>query len=234
MATAAREPGGLIGYLRNSLGALRTPRLIVPVLLLTLLLTASNIVILMNLPTQGAAPGLGFALAAAVRVLGLLLLSAAILRIVAGSARRPFMPDAGFWLYALTFVLGVGATALVRVLTGVEQSLPGIVVTNILAALLLAPLTAWFVALAVERPVPWSPARWVRALPAWLPHFLFWTFVIVTPLAALHAGIDMRLARGEAGNAVWPLLLFDGPLSAVMALIGLGLASEAYRRVAHS
>ena len=37
---------------------------------------------------------------------------------------------------------------------------------------------------------------------------------------------------GGVGDWFWPLALVDGPLSAVLVLLGLALASAAYRRVA--
>ena len=233
MATAARESSGLIGFLRDALAALLKPRLLLPILLLAVLLTASNIVILMNAPAEGARPGGVFAVAGAVRVIGLLVLAVAMLRMITHSPRRPFVPDAGFWLYALTFLLSIAATILVRAAAGAGETLPGLLLTNAIAGILLAPLAAWFVGLAVERPVPWSPGSRVRALPRWLPHFLIWTLLLVTPLAALHAVIDLKLIAG-AGDAFWPLALADGPLSAAMAVIALALGAEAHRRVARS
>lgn len=233
MATAARQSNGLLGFLTSALAALMQPRLVLPALALTVLLTASNIVIVMNVPAEGGRPGPAFAAAATVRIAGLLVLMVAILRIINQSRRRPFMLDAGFWLYVLTFALTLAATVVVRSAIGEGATLPGLLLSNAVVAVLLAPLTPWFVALAVARPVPWSPATWVRVLPFWLPHFLFWTLLVVTPLAALHGLIDYTLVEG-AGEAFWPLALIDGPLSVAMALIGAALGSEAYRRVAQS
>jgi hypothetical protein len=76
-----------------------------------------------------------------------------------------------------------------------------------------------------------SPAPWLRGLRRWLPHFLFWTLAVSTPLAVLHAAIDTAVIT-TARDWFWPLLLFDGPLSTVMALFGLALIAAAYRRVA--
>ena len=233
MATAARASGGLFGFVRAALAPVFTARMAVPILLLVVLLTASNILIARSVPPEGTQPGAMFAIAAFVRIAGLLFLAVAILRLLNASPRRTWLPDAGFWLYALTFFVVVGLTAAARILLGVESELVEFLLVNAVVTVLTAPLAAWFVALAVERPVPWSPGRWVRALPLWLPQFVFWALLVTVPLGALHAAIDLRLVQG-AGDAFWPLALIDGPLSAVIALAGLALGSEAYRRVARS
>ena len=233
MATAARAPGGLLGFLRAALAPVFTARMVVPVLLLTLLLTASNIVIAHNVPPEGMQPGAAFAVTAFVRVVGLLVLAVAILRLLNDSPRRTWMPDAGFWLYTLTFFLVIALSTAGRMVIGSGDAIVGFLLVNAVVTILTAPLAAWFVALAVARPVPWSPARWMRAMPSWLPHFIFWALLVTVPLGALHAYIDLHLLEG-AGDLFWPLALFDGPLSAVMAVAGLALGSEAYRRVARS
>jgi hypothetical protein len=232
MASADQRPGGLIAFVREALALLASPRLIVPALVLTVLLTASNIVIALNAPREGAG-GLGaaFAIAAFVRVAGLLVLAVAILRIMTGSPRPAYLPDAGFWLYALTFLVGVAVSAAVRIVVGAGDSIASIALVNAAVAVVTSPLAVWFGAFAVERPVPWSPAPWLRDLGRWLPYFLFWTLAVVTPLGILHATIDMNVLKG-VWTSFWPLLLFDGPLSAVMALFGLSLIAAAYRRVA--
>ena len=65
----------------------------------------------------------------------------------------------------------------------------------------------------------------------WLPHYLVWSLLLVTPLGLAHGLIDLRLVAG-AGEGFWPLALVDGPLSTLLALVGLGLGAAAYRRVA--
>ena len=229
MATIAEEPGGIAGFLKEALALLRRRSIVVPAIMLMVLLTLSNIVILHNVPAEGARPGAAFAAAGFVRVVGLLLLTVAILRILNDSPRPPWRPDAGFWLYVLTFVVTAALSAALRPLLGGE--LAAIVLGGVAVMLITAPLVPWFVALAVERPVPWSPASRARRFSAWLLPFLFWTLVAVTPLAALHGAIDLHLIRG-AGDWFWPLALVDGPISTAMALLTLALGSAAYRRVA--
>jgi hypothetical protein len=231
MATMAAERGGLMAFVGEALALLGSRRLLAPALVLAVLLTVSNIVIASNLPGEGNRPGAVFAVAAFVRVAGLLVLAVAILRLMTQSPRRPFLPDAGFWLYALTFLAGIAATAAVRSVAGLGESIGALAIGNAAVAVLLAPLAVWFAALAVARPVPWSPAPWLRGLRLWLPHFIFWTLAVVTPLAVLHATIDVNVIRGDR-EWFWPLMLFDGALSAVMALFGIALIAAAYRRVA--
>ena len=233
MATSANESAGLSGFAKEALALLVRRRILVPAVVLTVLLTASNIVILHNLPPEGARPGVAFGAAAFVRVAGLIVLAVAILRILADSPRPAWRPDAGFWLYVLTFVLGAALSAAARRLIGSAggSELATMILGGIFVTLLTAPLAPWFTALAVERPVPWRPAAWVRNFRAWLLPLLVWMLLLVSPLAALHGAIDLHLLRG-AGEWFWPLALVDGPISAAIALLSLALAAAAYRRVA--
>jgi hypothetical protein len=231
MASDAENQSGPIAFLREALALLSTPRLLVPALALMVLLTASNIVVASNVPAEGEKLGAAFAIAAFARVAGILVLAVAILRTMTASARPRFRPDAGFWLYALTFLVSAAVGVAVRLIVGEDNSLRTIALASVVSAVLLAPFAVWFGALAVERPVPWSPAPWLRGLGFWLPHFLFCTLTVTTPLAVLHAAIDTSVVEG-ARDWFWPLLLFDGPLSTVMALFGLALVAAAYRRVA--
>jgi hypothetical protein len=176
-------------------------------------------------------PPFAFIAAAFVRVAGLLLMVVAILRRINGSPRSAWSPDLGFWMFVLTFAVeAAAAAALTMIAGGPEAQLAGLLV-NVAVTILVAPLAAWFVALAVERPLAWRPSRWLRARSLWLMPYLVWTLLLAIPLGALHQAIDTRLVKG-AGQAFWPLALVDGPLSLLLAIVGLGLSSEAYRRLA--
>jgi hypothetical protein len=224
------HPGGLLDFASEALGLLRNRRLVVPALLLAILLAATNIVILLNMPVKGQFPWV-FAAAGLVRVLGLLAIAVAILRMLTRSPRPAWRPDGAFWLYAATFLFGVGLTAAGSAVTGARpESLVGITV-RVAVTVVTAPLAVWFVAIAVERPLAWRPGRHLRGLARWLPYFLFWVLLVVTPLGLLHATLDDWLVKG-AGPWFWPVALADGPLSLVIALAGLSLAAAAYRRVA--
>lgn len=203
-----------------------------PALLLAMLLTASNIVIVRNAPAPGATALSPLFLAAAIaRVGGLLLFVVAIIRILAASPRRPLMPDGAFWLSVLAGILLLAVSASIGFAVDSEKGLPNAAISSVLGTLAIAPFAPWLVALAAERPLAWRPTPWFRDLRAWLPHLIFWALLLIAPLGLLHGAIDHAVLRG-VGDWFWPAMLFDGPLSAVMALLGFGLNNAAYRRVA--
>lgn len=233
MATVAEASGGVTGFLRSALRPLFVRPILILLLLLGVVLTVSNIVILRNAPTKGQMPPVAFIAAACVRVVGLLVMAVAILRRINASPRPAWSPDAGFWLFVLTFAVEAAVTgALTMMAGGPDAPLAGLLV-NIGATLVFAPLAAWFIALAVERPLAWRPSPWLRGWSLWLPPYLIWTLLLAIPLGALHQAIDTRLVKG-AGEGFWPLALIDGPLSLMLVVVGLALSSEAYRRVARS
>jgi hypothetical protein len=230
-APASAGGGGVLGFFRETLASLRNPRLLLPALLLTVLLTVSNIVILRNAPPQGEVPPLAFVIAAVVRIAGLLLLAVTILRLLTGSARRPYMPDGAFWLYVLTGVAGFALAAALGLVAS-DRTDPAVgAVVGLATIAISAPLAAWFTAIAVERPLALNPAPWMRGVGRWLLPLLVWSLLVSLPLGQLHAAIDIYLIRG-AGDNFWPLALFDGPLSAFLAIFSFALAATAYRRVA--
>jgi hypothetical protein len=233
MASVSDDSGGLVGFLREALAPVFRRPLLVPLLLLVVVLTASNIVILLNLPEKGRMPSAAFLAAAIVRVGGLLVVAVAILRRLTASPRPAWRPDAGFWLYVLSFLFIVALTALLGFAAGNRPDTASGVLVNAVASLVTAPFAAWFAAMAVARPLAWRPAPWLRAWWSWLPHYLVWTLLLIVPLGALHAAIDGRLVTG-AGPWFWPLALVDGPLSVLVAAGGLALAAQSYRRVARS
>ena len=223
--------GGPMAFLREAVASLRTRRLLLPVVMLAVVLTASNIVILRNMPVKGGAFPSPFAAAAIVRVLGLVAGAVAILRVLNSSPRPSWRPDGAFWLYALTLLVGIAAGAVAGILVGGEDDpLAGLAV-GMLVTIVTAPFAPWFAAIAVERPLAWRPGPWLRRFGAWLPPLLLWSLLLLTPLAELHGALDKWLIEG-AGRYFWPVALFDGLLSVLLALIGLALASVAYRRVA--
>lgn len=221
---------GALAFLREAVASLFTRRMLVPAVALAVLLTVSNIVIIKYKPSAGEASA-PFAAAALVRVIGLVALTVAILRILNDSPRPVWRPDGGFWLYGLTLLATMFAAALVGFLiAGRDNEAAGFFVALAVAAV-TAPLAPWFVAIAVERPLAWRPGPWLRRFGAWLPWLLIWTLLVVTPLGEIHGALDRRLVAG-AGDWFWPIALFDGPFSTAMAMLGLALASLAYRRIA--
>jgi hypothetical protein len=223
--------GGFLSFLAAALTVLADRALALPVLLLTLLLTVANIVLANSHPDTHPEL-LIFEAVALIRAIGLLFLFVAMLRIVNRSVRSPWRPDASFALYLLTFLFGLGLTLGLARLLGddVDPAAAGLLV-GAGVSIVTAPLAAWFVAIAVERPLAWRAGPWLRDFGRWLVPMLLWSLILIVPLGQLHAAIDGLLVEG-AGRWFWPLALLDGPLSVLLALLGLGLASAAYRSVA--
>ena len=221
-----------IAFLADALRPVFSRRLVVPVIVLALLLTATNIVIVLNIPAPGeiSAP---FIAAAIARVAGLLVLAVGILRILSASARPPWRPDAGFWLYALATLALILVSGLIVRFIGDRTDPAALLGSSALFALIVAPLAPWLVAMAVAKPLAWRPGPYFREWGLWLPQLVFWSLLMATPLAALHAWIDSSVVGGVR-DWFWPKMLFDGPLSVAVALLGFGLQSAAYRRVARS
>ncbi|HEX8655210.1 MAG TPA: hypothetical protein VF693_08320 [Allosphingosinicella sp.] len=234
--SVAALPGrgsGFLGFLGAALAALADRALLAPVLLLTLLLTLTNIVLAGSHPDTRSELLL-FEGVALVRAIGLLLLFVAMLRILNRSPRSPWRPDAGLALYGLTFLFGLGLTlGLARLLGDRADPAAAGLIVGVGVSVATAPLTAWFVAVAVERPLAWRAGPWLRDFGRWLPPLLLWSLVLIVPLGQLHATIDDAVV-GTAGLWFWPLALADGLLGVLLALLGLGLASAAYRSVARS
>src|SRR5690348_5450817 len=152
---------GAFAFLREAVASLFTRRMLVPAVVLAVLLTVSNIVILLHKPQAGEASA-PFAAAALVRVVGLVALTVAILRILNDSPRPVWRPDGGFWLYGLTLLATMFAAALAGFLiAGQEKGVAAFFVSLAVAAV-TAPLAPWFVAIAVERPLAWRPGPWLR------------------------------------------------------------------------
>lgn len=221
---------GAVAFLRGAVASLFTRRMLWPAAILTVLLTVSNIVILLNKPPPGAVSAT-FVVAALVRVIGLVAMTVAILRILNRSPRPAWRPDAAFWLYGLTLLLTMVGGAVAGIAIAGEDNMIGEFLVGLVVAAVTAPLTAWIVAIAVEKPLAWRPGPWLRRFGLWLPWLLLWTLLVVAPAGQVHGALDRWLIAG-AGDWFWPIALFDGPFSAAMALLGLALASLAYRRVA--
>ena len=222
-----------LSFLRKALASLFDRRLLWPLVGLTVLLTATNIVILHNIPAPGGSVPPLFVAAAVARVGGLLVLTIAIFRILAGSSRSPWLPDGAFWLSCLAAILLFSLSAVTSRITGDRTDPLGAALAGILFTMILSPFAPWLVALAAERPLAWSPLPWMRRFGAWLGQVIIWAVLLLTPLAYVHIAIDSAAVEGRL-DYFWPAMLFDGPLSAVIALIGFGLNYAAYRRVAQA
>lgn len=228
-----RAAADLLAFLRETVTPLFARRMLVPALLLALLLTATNIVIVRNAPQPGAtALSPLFIVAAVARIGGLLVFVVALIRILAASPRSPWLPDGAFWLSALASIVVFTVSALIGSLFGTWGEVLDLVISGVLTTLVVAPFAPWLMALTAEKPLAWRPGPWLRDMRAWLPHLVFWSLLLISPLAVLHGWIDFAVLDGSIGDWFWPAMLFDGPLSAVIALLGLGLNTAAYWRVA--
>lgn len=222
----------IVAFLRDALRQAAAPDWRWLAIVLLVLVTATNMVILSAIPEPGATPSPAFIAVAAIRILGLLLLSVALLRRAMGSPRAAFMPDTAFWVSVAFSLLGFGVAIVVRrLLPGGDDSVVLLVASNVIGALITAPLAAWMVALATERPLAINPRPRMRGFSAWLIPLVLGQLLIVVPLAALHAHIDGGLVTGTIERLVW-LEIVDGAISAAIVLVGLALAVTVYRRVA--
>ena len=225
---------GLLGFLAEAVSSLANRRLIAPAAIFVVLLTATNILIARNLPVEGAALPIPFAIAAAARLVALLVFAVAFLRILAGSSRPPWKPDSAFWLYGVAVLFGFGIAIAARLVLRADGDPMRDAAAGLVVNFVSAPFAAWFAAIAVERPLAWRPGPWMREFRAWLPALLLWSILILLPLGQLHAGIDRFLIGGSVGQWFWPLALGDGPLSALLFLLSLAFGATAYRHVARA
>ena len=200
-------------------------------LLLFVLLTATQAALVLTRPADGATPGFAFAIAGLIRGVGLVWLSVALLRSATDSPRSRWAPDAGFWFYFLLSLLALAASAVAASIAVGLPELSRVFLVQLVAILLVSPLTVWMVAAAVERPLALAPR--FRGIGEWLPSFLILALVVLVPLASLHARFSfVLLDMGGEGLNFWGLALFDGLLSTLVVLVTLALRLAAYRSVA--
>jgi hypothetical protein len=220
-------------FLREALAPLLARKLAVPVLLLVVLLTATNIVIVRTMPPPGATalPPL-FLVAAIMRVGGLLVLTVALMRLLADSPRSPWRPDAAFGLILLVTLVQFALSALIELAMGGLPDVLAMALAGVLFSLVVAPVAPWLMALAAEKPLALSPRPWLRDFGSWLPHVVLWSIVLLAPTGFVHTAIDRAIVADPDTSLFWPAMLFDGPLSALVLLLALGLNTAAYRRVA--
>jgi hypothetical protein len=231
-SVAKSHSNTVVAMLREALGQLldRRWRWIAPAFLL--FLGSTNAVLAFTKPEASGGPGLVFALAALVRVLALIAISVAALRIATRSDRPLWLPDGAFWLYFALNLIGLAAAALGARLGAALPEAGRILAAELVAIVLVAPLAVWTVAAATERPLAWRPGPSFRRLGRWLPAFLIWSVLLVVPLASLHAFLSLKLIETVGSSAFWPLALADSAASTILVLLGLALRVAAYRRVA--
>jgi hypothetical protein len=210
-----------------------TPRIAVPALLLLIVLTASNIVLLLNLPAPGERPGAAVALAGLARLVGLLVFLVPLVRIMAESSRPAWKPDGAFFLFALVVLLSLVLGVALAAAFGMPSDPLRLALRTVATTLVLTPLAPWMIGMAAAVPLGANPVRFLRGFGSWLLPLMLWSLVIVTPLAFVHALIDMALLEGRVGW-FWTVALLDGLLSAVIVVVTYALYATAYRRVARA
>jgi hypothetical protein len=222
--------GGLMGFLAEARRAI-TPAIAVPALLLLVVLAASNIVLLLNIPAPGERPGAAAALAALARLLGLLVFLVPLVRILAGSPRPAWKADGAFFLFILVVILSLALAAGLAAAFGMPSDPPRLALRTLAATLIQTPLAPWIVGVAAAVPLGVDPTRFLRDFGRWLPPLMVWSIILVAPLAFVHAWVDMALLEGRIAW-FWTAALLDGLLSAVLVVVTYALYAAAYRRVA--
>ncbi|HEY5721293.1 MAG TPA: hypothetical protein VIT45_03135 [Allosphingosinicella sp.] len=231
MAGNGGEQGDDLAFLKEAVESLKMPGLAAPMLLSVILLPATNILLLFNLPTR-AEPDHGPYLAAFAAALVVhAALAIAILRILNGSPRPAWSPDWSAWAYGLVilaeFAIGLFSDAIMSRSPGIMA----VIASEIVSTAIIVPLAPWFVAIAVDRPLAWNPAPWFRRARIWLPALLLWNFLILAP-----AGVAYRLvletSLAEIDRRDWPWFILHGVVTAALMFLALALASVAYRRIA--
>jgi hypothetical protein len=229
-APTASGDGGFLDFLREARQGVGAG-IAVPALLLLLLLTGSNIVLLLNIPAEGERLNAAAALAGLARVIGLLVFLVPLVRILARSARPAWKPDGAFFLFILVVILSLALGGGLALAFGDPFDPLRIALRTAAATIILAPLAPWIVGVAAAVPLAAGPGRFLRDFGRWLPPLLFWSLLLVTPLAWLHAMIDIALLQGRI-EWFWTAALADGVLSTLIVILTYALHAAAYRRVA--
>jgi len=224
---ADQDPPDLPGFLGEAVAQVRDPRWLPIAALCLLFLGGTNAVLALFKPGPGEAPGTLFLTAGLVRLFAAVSIGVAALRLGASGPRRPWSPDAAYWLYFLLSLPGLALTAAVAWLGRGLPMLDRILLMEFTAVALLAPFAVWFAAAAVERPLAILP-RFPR-IGAWLPALWLWSLLLVAPLACAHAWLSQRLVETVGTGDFWPLAGVDAMTSTALVLLGLALRLTAYR-----
>jgi hypothetical protein len=226
-SAGTRGPGGFLEEARARV----TPRILLPAALLLVVLTASNIVLLLNIPAEGERPGGVALLAGLARLLGLFVFLVPLIRKLAGSERPAWKLDGAFFLFIPVVILSVALAAALAAAFGMSSDPVRIAFRSVATTLVLTPFAPWIVGAAAAVPAGANPARFLRDFGRWLPPLLLWSLLLLTPLAFGHAMIDMALLEGRIAW-FWTAALFDGLLSTTLLVLTYALYAAAYRRVA--
>jgi hypothetical protein len=207
------------------------PGIAMPALLLLIVLTASNIVLLLNIPAPGERPGAAAALAALARLAGLFVFLVPLIRIMTRSPRPPWKLDGAFFLFILVVILSLALAAGLAAAFGMPSDPLRLALRTIATTLVLTPLAPWIVGVAAAVPLATNPMRFLRDLGRWLLPLMVWSLLLTAPLAFVHAWVDMALLEGRI-DWFWTAALLDGLLSTILVVLTYALYAAAYGRVA--
>jgi hypothetical protein len=234
MAAQADRPAKPYAFLRQTIVQLTDRRWLGVFLLFLLFLGGTNAMLALAKPAAGATPGLSFVLAGLLRVVAVVSISVAALRIATDSPRGRWVPDGAYFLYFLLGMLAFGAGAFGAALGARLPAIQRLFVVELVAIILIAPFARWLVAAAIERPLPLSPMPYLRRFGAWLPSYLLWSLVLILPLASTHGFLTLRLLETAGRPGFWLTAAADALASALLVLLMLALRLTAYRSVARS
>jgi len=203
---------------------------LVPAILLLLAMVATHAGALYYPLVPGSPTFVRFLVTLFVRITTVFVLTIAILRYAVGSARPAWLPDGGFSLHVLLVSFASALPALLQMQLGNFGSMLTSLLANLLSILLLAFLSPWTVAVAVEWPLAWRPTAWLHDFGRWLPQRIGWGLALLIPLGALQS----LLAGLRLSETIWfwPAAVVGGLLGFLMLMIRLALDVAAYRRVA--
>src|SRR4051812_48595786 len=200
-----------IAFVQEAFASLATRRILVPVVLLILLQSASLVAALASLPPASHPDHSRYLAVFLLYLLGLLACCVALLRILNFSPRPPWQPDSSLWLFGLALIAGVVISIAADLVMGGRTDLLAGLASSALSTIISAPLVPWFTAIAVQRPLALRPRDHMRRFAAWLPALLLWSLLIVVPLGQILAMLARMLMAG-AGGWFWPIVLLYGLL----------------------
>jgi hypothetical protein len=205
-------------------------------LILLAVTVGTNLLDFAAVPSAGGRPGLGFLLAALLRVALVFWVSYTLLRRLAGTA-RPHAVTIAFWrlaLLQLAMLIVVGlATRLAFIMAGPNPPLATAWLAGFLglagAGLLTIRILAWHTALAVGAPFAALGALWLAQKDA-AGRIALAFVALILPVAALH--LALTLVGIRIPLAPLPHLLVavvDGIVQAWQLALTLGLAVVAWQ-----
>jgi hypothetical protein len=219
-------------FFRDALTQLVAREWWLPALLFFVLAGGSQAMLVLAPPGGDGQPNPLFGLAVLVRLVGVIWISVALLRLANPGERRPWAADGAFLFYGVLSLLALAVTIVVAQLTAGFDGIYRVALVEGISIAVLAPLAPWFVAAAVTRPIAFSPLSWLRGFGRWLPHYLVLALLIGLPIVVAHGALSVAMLASAGLPAFWPLALADAVASTIVGLFTLALRVAAYRSVA--